>query len=69
MAEHVYKKVELVGSSRDSIDDAIRNAVSKSGESVAHMRWFEVEQIRGEIEKGEVAHFQVTVKVGFTIEG
>jgi len=69
MADHVYKKLELVGSSTASIDDAIKNAISKSGESVKHMRWFEVEQIRGEIEKGEVAHFQVTVKVGFTIDG
>jgi flavin-binding protein dodecin len=69
MADHVYKKLELVGSSTASIDDAIKNAITKSGESVKHMRWFEVEQIRGEIEKGEVAHFQVTVKVGFTIDG
>jgi flavin-binding protein dodecin len=68
MAGHVYKKLELVGSSTASIDDAIKNAITKSGESVKHMRWFEVEQIRGEIEKGEVAHFQVTVKVGFTID-
>jgi flavin-binding protein dodecin len=68
MAEHVYKKLELVGSSTISIDNAIKAAVQKSGESVKHMRWFEVQQIRGEIENGEVAHFQVTVKVGFTIE-
>jgi flavin-binding protein dodecin len=69
MAAHVYKKVELVGSSTTSIDHAIKNAISKSGESVKNMRWFEVEQIRGEIDEGEVAHFQVTVKVGFTIDG
>jgi flavin-binding protein dodecin len=66
--EHVYKKLELVGSSRVSIDDAIKTAISRSGESVKHLRWFEVEQIRGEIEHGDVAHFQVTVKVGFTID-
>jgi flavin-binding protein dodecin len=69
MADHVYKKLELVGSSTTSIDDAIKTAISRSGESVQNLRWFEVEQIRGEIADGAVAHFQVTVKVGFTIEG
>jgi len=68
MTEHVYKKLELVGSSTTSIDHAIKAAISKTGESVKHLRWFEVQQIRGEIENGEVAHFQVTVKVGFTVE-
>jgi flavin-binding protein dodecin len=68
MPEHVYKKLELVGSSTTSIDNAIKAAISKTGESVKHLRWFEVQQIRGEIENGEVAHFQVTVKVGFTVE-
>jgi len=69
MADHVYKKLELVGSSTTSIDDAIKTAISKTDESVKKMRWFEVQQIRGEIADGNVAHFQVTVKVGFTIEG
>jgi flavin-binding protein dodecin len=69
MADHVYKKLELVGSSTISIDDAIKTAISKTDESVKKMRWFEVQQIRGEIADGNVAHFQVTVKVGFTIEG
>jgi len=68
MPEHVYKKLELVGSSTTSIDNAIKAAISKTGESVKHLRWFEVQQIRGEIENGEVAHFQVTVKVGFTVD-
>jgi flavin-binding protein dodecin len=68
MTEHVYKKLELVGSSTTSIDNAIKAAISKTGESVKNLRWFEVQQIRGEIENGEVAHFQVTVKVGFTVE-
>jgi flavin-binding protein dodecin len=68
MADHVYKKLELVGSSTRSIDDAIKTAISKTDESVNNMRWFEVQQIRGEIADGNVAHFQVTVKVGFTIE-
>jgi flavin-binding protein dodecin len=68
MPEHVYKKVELVGSSTTSVDDAIRTAIKKASASVKHMRWFEVEQLRGEIHEGQVAHFQVTLKVGFTIE-
>jgi flavin-binding protein dodecin len=68
MADHVYKKLELVGSSTTSIDEAIKTAISKTDESVKNMRWFEVQQIRGEIADGNVAHFQVTVKVGFTIE-
>ena len=69
MTDHVYKKLELVGSSTVSIDDAIKTAISRSGESVKNLRWFEVEQIRGEVADGAVAHFQVTVKVGFTFEG
>ena len=68
MSDHVYKKINLTGSSTESVDDAIRRAVSKASESVRNMRWFEVEEIRGHIEGGEVAHFQVTLKVGFTLE-
>lgn len=68
MANHVYKKIELTGSSPDSIDDAIRNAVAKASETVHNLRWFEVGEIRGHIEQGAVGHFQVTVKVGFTID-
>jgi len=68
MPEHVYKKVELVGSSSKSIEDAINTAIEKASSSVKHMRWFEVDQLRGEIHEGQVAHFQVTLKVGFTIE-
>lgn len=69
MADHVYKKVELVGSSPVSSDDAVRNAITKAGESVRNMRWFEVTDVRGQIVDGAVAHWQVTVKVGFTLEG
>lgn len=65
---HVYKKVEVVGSSRTSIDDAIRNAVKKSAESIKHLEWFEVVETRGHIENGEVGHFQVVLKIGFRIE-
>lgn len=65
---HVYKKVEVVGSSRTSIDDAIRNAVKKTAESVKHLEWFEVMETRGHIENGEVGHFQVVLKIGFRID-
>jgi flavin-binding protein dodecin len=68
MSEHVYKKVEVTGSSTNGLDDAIRRAVSKASESIHNLRWFEVTDIRGHIEKGEVAHFQVTMKIGFTVD-
>jgi dodecin len=68
VSDHVYKKIELTGSSTRSIDDAIRAAVAKAGESVHNLRWFEVCDIRGHIEDGTVGHFQVTVKVGFTVD-
>jgi dodecin len=68
LSDHVYKQIELTGSSTTSIDDAIRRAVAKAGESVHNMRWFEVGEIRGHIEDDAVAHFQVTVKIGFTVD-
>lgn len=68
MTDHTYKLVELVGSSPNSIDDAIRNAVARAGKTVRNMRWFEVVGTRGHIEDGKVAHFQVTLKVGFTLD-
>ena len=68
MSDHVYKKVELTGSSTESIDDAIRNAIGKAAETVHNLRWFEVDEIRGHLENGKVSHFQVTVKVGFTLD-
>jgi len=68
LSDHVYKKVELTGSSPDSIDEAIRNAVAKASETVHNLRWFEVDEIRGHIDQGAVAHFQVTIKVGFTLD-
>ncbi|MFD2180759.1 dodecin [Rhodoplanes azumiensis] len=68
MTDHTYKLVELVGSSPNSIDDAIRNAVARAGKTLRNMRWFEVVGTRGHIEDGKVAHFQVTLKVGFTLE-
>ena len=68
MNEHVYKKIELVGSSQKSIEDAVQNAISKAGESVRDMRWFEVIETRGQIEQGNIAYWQVTIKVGFSVE-
>lgn len=68
MSDHVYKKIELTGSSTTSLDDAIRNAIAKASETIHSLRWFEVTEIRGHIEDGSTAHFQVTVKVGFTVD-
>ncbi|OKO72719.1 MULTISPECIES: dodecin [unclassified Bradyrhizobium] len=67
--DHVYKILELVGSSETSIDDAIKNAVSRASKTVREMKWFEVVQTRGHIENGTVRHYQVTLRVGFTLEG
>lgn len=64
---HTYKKVELVGSSPTSIEDAINNALAEASKSLKHLEWFEVTETRGHIENGRAAHFQVTLKVGFRI--
>jgi flavin-binding protein dodecin len=68
MNDHVYKISELVGSSEKSIEDAIRNAVSRASASLMNLRWFEVVQVRGHIADGGVKHYQVTLKVGFTLQ-
>ena len=68
MSNHVYKTVELTGSSSDSIEKAIANAVTKASKTVHNLRWFQVVDTRGEIEGGKVAHWQVTMKVGFTLD-
>lgn len=68
MSNHVYKQVELTGSSPEGVDQAIRNAVAKASATLHNLRWFEVTQIRGEIEKGAVAHWQVSLKIGFTLD-
>jgi flavin-binding protein dodecin len=68
MTDHVYKTIELVGSSAASADDAVRTAIAKAAQTVRHLRWFEVVETRGQIEEGRVAYWQVTVKVGFTLE-
>ena len=69
MAEHVYKLVELVGTSGASVSDAIQNAIARAGATVRNIRWFEVVQVRGEVSGGKVARYQVTLKVGFTLDG
>jgi flavin-binding protein dodecin len=68
MPEHVYKVVELVGSSEDSVTKAIDRAISKAALSIRHLGWFEVTQVRGHIEDGKVAQYQVTIKAGFRLE-
>jgi dodecin len=65
---HTYRVTEIVGTSPDGIDQAIRNGLSRAAETVRHLDWFEVVSQRGEIENGQVAHFQVTMKVGFRLE-
>jgi flavin-binding protein dodecin len=69
MSDHVYKKIELTGSSTTSMEDAVSNAIAKASESVRNMRWFEVTETRGQIQDGKVAHWQVTLKIGFTLDG
>jgi len=66
---HTYKKIEIVGSSKNSLDEAIRNGIAEAGKSVKNMEWFEVTETRGHIVDDAVAHFQVTLKVGFRLEG
>jgi len=68
MTDHVYKQIELTGSSTQSSDDAVRVALGKASKTLRNMHWFEVTETRGHIENGEVLHWQVTVKVGLRIE-
>ncbi|MEM7665794.1 MAG: dodecin [Pseudomonadota bacterium] len=68
MSDHVYKILEIVGSSTESIEDATRGAIAKAHKTVRNMNWFEIVDTRGHIENGEVAHFQVTLRIGFTLE-
>jgi flavin-binding protein dodecin len=68
MSDHIYKIVEIVGSSPHSIEDAIQSAINRASQTLRHLRWFEVVQTRGEINDGKVAFFQVYLKVGFTME-
>jgi flavin-binding protein dodecin len=68
VSDHVYKSIEITGSSPDGADQAVRNAIAKASESVRNIDWFEVVSTRGVVADGAVAHFQVTVKIGFRLE-
>jgi flavin-binding protein dodecin len=68
MDNHVYKKIELTGSSTTSMEDAVQNAIERAGKTLRNLRWFEVTDTRGYIENNRVAYWQVTVKIGFTLE-
>jgi flavin-binding protein dodecin len=68
MSNHVYKHIELTGSSTKTIEDAVSRAIAKASLSVRNIHWFEVMETRGQVEDGKVAHWQVTIKVGFTLE-
>jgi dodecin len=69
MSDHVYRLVDVVGSSQVGTDDAIRNAVETAAKSIRNIEWFEVVETRGHVVAGKVAHFQVTLKIGFRFEG
>ena len=67
MSDHVYKKIELTGSSKISVEDAIQNAITVASKSLQHLDWFEVQEVRGDISDGQVGYYQVTLKVGFRL--
>jgi flavin-binding protein dodecin len=67
--DHIYRVIELAGTSEKSIEDAVNSAIARANQTIRNLRWFELLQTRGHIENGKVAHFQVTLKVGFTMEG
>lgn len=69
MTHHIYKTVELTGSSPQGVQHAIETAVARAGETIRSIRWFEVTQVRGQVDDGKIAHWQVTMKLGFTLEG
>lgn len=66
--DHTYRVTEIVGSSPDSVDQAVRNAIARAGQTLRHLDWFEVTEIRGHIVDGRIGHFQVAVKVGFRLD-
>jgi flavin-binding protein dodecin len=68
MSEHVYKVIELVGSSTTSIEDAVQHAIGRASQTLKNLRWFEIVSTRGQIEDGKPAYYQVILKVGFTLE-
>ncbi|NGO74301.1 dodecin domain-containing protein [Streptomyces sp. YC504] len=68
MSDHTYRVTEIVGTSTEGVDQAIRNGIARAGQTLRALDWFEVTQVRGHIENGEIAHFQVGLKVGFRLE-
>lgn len=68
MADRVYKKLELVGTSSTSIEDAVSNAVTTACKTIEHVDWFEVMETRGHVQDGQVAHYQVVIKIGFRVD-
>ena len=68
MSNHVYKTIELVGSSPNGTDEAVRNAIARAAATMRNLRWFQVTETRGQIEDGAIAHWQVTMKIGFTVD-
>ncbi|ALS58596.1 MULTISPECIES: dodecin [Pandoraea] len=68
MTQHVYKQIELTGSSEKSIDDAVKGAIKRASKTLRNLNWFEITETRGHIENGKVAHWQVTLKVGMRLE-
>ena len=68
MSNHIYKKIELVGYSPNGIEDAVNNAVGRASKTIRNMQWFEVAEVRGNLENDKIAHWQVTVNVGFTLD-
>ena len=68
MSDHVYKSIELTGSSSTTVEDAVQNAITKAGKTMRNMQWFQILETRGQIAGGKVAHWQVTVKLGFRLD-
>ena len=68
MSDHIYKKIELIGSSPIGLEDAVNNAITRAGKTIRDMRWFEIAEVRGHIEANKIDHWQVQVKVGFTLD-
>jgi len=68
MDDHIYRVIQIVGSSEKSVDDAIKRAVERASKTLRHLRWFEVVETRGHLDGGKILHYQVTLKIGFTID-
>jgi dodecin len=68
MSDHIYKLVELAGSSTTSIEDAVQNAITRAGKTLRNIHWFQITETRGSVSSGKVEHWQVTLKVGFTLD-